>query len=58
MEKFTIVYSRPVGNNCCAVEIDRVEIKREDLRKLIDSDKYNGFTHFIFEGWPQLEGEY
>jgi hypothetical protein len=58
MKKYTIIYSVRVGwrnMHCMSVERDRVETN--DLKSLIDSPKYEGHVHFIFEGWPTLEGE-
>ena len=53
--KYTIIYSVYVGNNCYLQQMDRVETR--NLDSLIRQDKYMGGMHFIFEGWPKLEGE-
>lgn len=58
MNKYTIIYLCPVGignMQSTIVKSDRVET--DDLKKLINSDKYNGYTSMIFEGWPRQEGE-
>ena len=58
MNKFTIVYSEcfTIGSHrSCMVMYDRVET--DNLSKLIIDGKYDGNVHFIFEGWPKLEGE-
>ena len=57
-KKYTIIYG--VSGQCgshsySTVHMDRVET--DDLSKLVDDDKYGGNLHYIFEGWPKLEGE-
>lgn len=57
-KKYTIIYSEHVGpanHRNSVVRLDRVET--ENLEELIKVSKYNGCSHYIFEGWPALEGE-
>lgn len=59
MKQYTIIYSVPVGRantRASVVKSDRVETT--NLRDLLSQDKYYGYVHFVFEGWPILEGEF
>jgi hypothetical protein len=59
MKRYTIIFGVPVGRgnmHATAIKFDRVETN--NLKSLIEQDKYCGNVAFIFEGWPILEGEF
>jgi hypothetical protein len=59
MKRYTIIYGVPVGRanmRATLIKFDRVETN--NLKDLIEEDKYNGAVAYIFEGWPILEGEF
>ena len=59
MKKYTIVYGEwfNIGSQRHSlVKYERVET--DDLANLIKTEeRFDCNTHFIFEGWPKLEGE-
>jgi hypothetical protein len=59
MKKYTIVYGEwlQTGSHSNTItKFDRVET--DNLRELIKDDRYSCSIWFIFEGWPELEGEF
>ena len=59
MKRYTIIYGQQVGRanmQATLIKFDRVETN--NLKSLIEDDKYCGNVAYIFEGWPILEGEF
>jgi hypothetical protein len=58
MKKYTIVYgvSGRCGSHSYSIpHFDRIET--DDLNTFCNQDKYFGNIHWIFEGWPKIDGE-
>ena len=59
MKLYTIIYgfSGQTGSHSYMIpRMDRVQTT--DLKDLLSADKYYGNVFFVFEGWPELEGEF
>jgi hypothetical protein len=59
MKRYTIIYAHTGQCGSHAFSIPRMDrVETTNLKDLLSQDKYYGYVHFVFEGWPVLEGEF
>jgi hypothetical protein len=59
MKLYTIIYAAQAAYQsamCKVPKFDRVQTN--NLKDLLSQEKYYGKVFFVFEGWPELEGEF
>ena len=59
MKLYTIIYGVSCQRGSHSFMVPHiVRVQTTDLKDLLSQEKYYGNVFFVFEGWPELEGEF